>query len=85
MTSCGSRRRGASTDGAPGLTAAVEDLLMRLGRLGTDLPQVASLHLDVACMVAGCAVVGATAAVRPGAPSVDAPRRLEPHEVTAGD
>jgi hypothetical protein len=64
--------------------AAVEDLLMRLGRLGTDLPQIASLQLDVACTVAGCAVVRATAAVT-AAPAADAPRRLEPHDVTTDD
>jgi len=62
--------------------AAVEDLLMRLGRLGADLPQVASLHLDVACAAAGCVVVRATATVT-AARSEDAPRRLDAHDTTA--
>jgi acyl-CoA synthetase (NDP forming)/RimJ/RimL family protein N-acetyltransferase len=56
--------------------AAVEDLLMRVGRLGADLPQVASLQLHVACTEAGCVVVRATADIT-GAPSEDAPRRLD--------
>ena len=61
---------------------AVEDLLMRLGRLGADLPQVASLQLDVACTAAECVVVRATATVT-AAPSEDAPRRLDAQASTA--
>jgi acyl-CoA synthetase (NDP forming)/RimJ/RimL family protein N-acetyltransferase len=70
--------------GAPAADlAAVEDLLMRVGRLGADLPQVASLRLDVACTPTECVVVGATADVA-AAPSEDAPRRLAT-ESTTGD
>jgi hypothetical protein len=64
--------------------AAVEDLLMRLGRLGIDLPQVASLQLDVDCTAAGCVVVRATAAVT-AAPAEDAPRRLDAHDTSSDD
>jgi hypothetical protein len=62
--------------------AGVEDLLMRLGRLGADLPHVASLQLDVACTAAECVVVRATATVT-AAPSEDAPRRLDAQASTA--
>ena len=55
---------------------------MRLGRLGADLPQVASLQLDVACTAAECVVVHATATVT-AAPSEDAPRRLDAQASTA--
>jgi hypothetical protein len=63
---------------------AVEDLLMRLGRLGADLPQIASLRLDVACTTDDCEVVRATAAVT-APPSEDTPRRLDAHDSTTDE
>jgi len=71
-------------DGPTADLAAIEDLLMRLGRLGTDLPQVASLRLDVACMASGCVVVRGTAGVTT-VRSEDAPRRLDAHHDTTVD
>ena len=64
--------------------AAVEDLLLRLGRLGADLPQIASLRLDLACTADDCVVVGATAAVT-AVPSEDTPRRLGAHDSTTDE
>ena len=47
-------------------TAAVEDLVQRLGRLAEDLPEVAELDLNPVLAVAhGCIAVDARVRVRP--------------------
>lgn len=56
--------------------AALEDLLMRVGRLGDDLPQVTSLELTLACTEEACVAVGSSARVTFDV-SDDAPRRLK--------
>jgi len=63
--------------GAPGVdTAALADLVARLGRLAVDLPEVASLELSpVLASPGGVAVLGAQGWLAPAGTRTDAPAR----------